>query len=90
MFGEIAEQPVHAGEIGAVDQIPALLFNADQAGMGQLLQMEGQRIPCDTELVRQHAGREARRAGDNQGAESAQPLGVGKAGERGDDLIFFH
>lgn len=90
MFGEIAEQAIHLGKIGAVDQVSALLLGAYQAGMRELLQMKGQRIPCNTELICQHTGGEAGKAGDDQRAERAQPLGMGKTAECGDSLIFIH
>ena len=50
VLGQIAQQAAHAREVGAVDQVAALLFDADQSGMRQLLQVEGQRIAGDVEL----------------------------------------
>lgn len=70
VFGEIAEQPVHPREVGPVDQIAALLLDGDQAGMGQLFQMEGQGIAGDVQLVGQHAGREAAEASHHERAKT--------------------
>ena len=90
VFGEIAEQAVHAGVVGAVDQVAALLFDRDQACVRQLLQVEGERVAGHAELLGQHAGREAGQAGHDQRAEGAQALRMGEGAEGGDDMIFIH
>ena len=58
--------------------------------MGQLLQMEGQGVAGHVELVGQDAGREPFGAGDDQGAEHAQALGMGQGTKGGNGLIFVH
>lgn len=90
VFGEITDQAIHAREIGAVDQVPALWFDTDQAGMRQFFQMKGQRISGHAQLLGQGAGRHAGRASHDQRAEGTQPLWVSKAREGGNSLIFVH
>lgn len=81
VFGEIGEQAIHPGEIGAIDQIASLLLDADQAGVREFLQMEGQGIARNAELFGQDAGHEAGQAGHNEGAESSQTLRMGKGAQ---------
>lgn len=90
MFGEVAKQPIHLREVGAIDQISALLLNGDQACMRQLLQVEGQGIARDAELISQDARRETARAGNHECAKHAQTLGVGQGTEGENCLIFVH
>lgn len=90
MFGEVAEQPIHLREVGAIDQISALLLNGDQASVRQLLQVEGQGIACDAELIGQDAGRETARASDHECAKHAKSLGVCQGTEGENCLIFIH
>lgn len=66
VFGQVADQAVHVTVLGAIDQVAALLFNRDEAGMGQLFQVEGQGVPGYVELVGQDARRQPFRAGDDQ------------------------
>ncbi|MOA63134.1 hypothetical protein D3C78_1887570 [compost metagenome] len=58
--------------------------------MGQLLEMERQRIGGDAQLRGQGAGREAFGAGDHQRAEYAQPGFMGQRGEGTYGLGFLH
>ena len=76
VLGHVAKQTIHLREVGAVDQVAALLFDGDEAGMGQLLQVEGQRVAGHVELVGEDAGRQPLGACDDQGAKYAQALGV--------------
>ena len=77
VLGHVAKQTIHLREVGAVDQVAALLFDGDEAGMGQFFQVEGQRVAGHVELIGQNAGREPFGAGDDQGSEHAQALGMG-------------
>jgi hypothetical protein len=90
VFGQVAQEAIHAWEISAVDQIPALLLDRHQAGMGQFLEMKRQGVARHAQVIGQDAGREPFRAGDDQGAEGAQALGVGQGGQCEDCLIFSH
>jgi arsenite transporter len=65
VLGQVANQAVHVPVFGAVDQVAALLLNADKAGVGKLFQMEGQRVAGHVELVGEHAGGQSFRAGDD-------------------------
>lgn len=90
MLREIAKQSAHPRKIGAIDQVASLLLDADQAGVGQFLQMEGQRVARDAELFGQHAGHEPGHAGHDQRAKGPQALGMGKGAQGGNGLIFVH
>ncbi|MNL21937.1 hypothetical protein D3C87_1432530 [compost metagenome] len=90
VLGEIAEQAVHSGKIGAVDQVAALLLDSDESGVRQFLQMEGERVSRHAKLIGQDAGGQAGKSGNHQGAEHAQALGMGQGIEGGDGLIFIH
>lgn len=90
MFGEVAEQPIHLREVGAVDQISALLLNRDQASVRQLLQVERQGVARDAELIGQDAWRETAGASNHERAKHAKPLGVGEGTESENSLIFIH
>ena len=67
-----------------------LLFDGDETGVGQFLQVERQGVAGHVELVGQHAGRESFRAGNDQGAEHAQTLGMRQRAQGGNGLIFVH
>ncbi len=75
---QVAQQAIHMGEIGAVDQIAALRLDSHQARMRQLLQMKGQRIARYTKLIGQHARRKACGANHDKSPEHPQALGMGK------------
>lgn len=90
VFGQVADQAVHMGVFGAIDQVAALLFDGDETGVGQFLQVERQGVAGHVELVGQHAGRESFRAGNDQGAEHAQTLGMRQRAQGGNGLIFVH
>ncbi|KAG0919858.1 hypothetical protein G6F31_020954 [Rhizopus arrhizus] len=90
VFGQVAEQAVHLGKVGPIDEVPALLLDADQACVRQLLQMERQGIARDAELVGQEAGRETAQASHDKRAEHAKPLGVGQGTKGENCLIFIH
>ena len=82
MLGEIPEQAIHLGEIGAIDQVAALLLNADQTCVRQLLQMKGQRVARHAELFCQDAGHHSGKACHDKRAKGPQSLGMGKGAER--------
>ncbi|CAK9134857.1 unnamed protein product, partial [Ilex paraguariensis] len=90
VFGKVGEQVVHRRKGRPVQHIAAQALLADQLGMGQLLEVERQRVGCDTQLFGQGAGRKPRRAGDYQGAENAQARFMGQGRKRSDDLGFLH
>ncbi|GAB3084551.1 hypothetical protein GCM10027287_23470 [Bordetella muralis] len=71
MLCEIPKQPIHLRKIGAINQIAPLLFDADQAGMRELLQMKRQRVARNAELVSQDTGGKPGQAGHDQRAERA-------------------
>src|SRR5947209_5276034 len=51
VFGQVGDQPVHRGIVGAViDEAPGLL-GCNQIRMAQLLQMEGEGCRCDVQCL---------------------------------------
>ncbi|KXJ66263.1 hypothetical protein AXY46_12065 [Achromobacter xylosoxidans] len=90
MFGEVAQQAIHLREVRAIDQISTLLLKGDKAGMRQLLQVEGQRVARDAELIGHDAGHETAEAGNHEGAKHAQTLGMGQGAEGENSLRFMH
>lgn len=51
MLGQVADEAVHVAVLGPIDQVATLLLDGDEAGMGQLLQVEGQGVAGHVELV---------------------------------------
>jgi len=51
MLGQVTDQTVHAAVLGAINQVATLLLDADEASMGQLLQVERQGVAGHVELV---------------------------------------
>jgi hypothetical protein len=78
MLGQVAQEAVHAREIGAVDQVSALLFDRHKAGVSQFFKMKGQGVARYIQMISQDAGREAFRASDDQSTKGPQTLGVGQ------------
>lgn len=59
ILGQISKQIVHGEKGGAVEQIATLSLGVDQACIAQFLQMKGQGIRSDLELLSQNAGRQS-------------------------------
>ena len=59
ILGQISKQIVHGGKSSAVEQIAPLSLGVDQACIAQFLQMKGQGIRSDLELLSQNAGRQS-------------------------------
>ena len=87
---QVAEQAIHAGEVGAVNKMPAIALLADELGMHQLLEMEGQRGGTHFKLRSQITWRTALGPGDHQRAVDPQSHGLGQCREGADDVLFFH
>jgi hypothetical protein len=58
--------------------------------MGKLLQMEGQGVTGDAQVVSQDTGSETFRARNDQRAEHAKALGVSQGSEGRNGLSFIH
>lgn len=71
MFSEVAKQRIHLREVGAIDQIAALLLNSDQACVRQLFQMKRQCVARDGELVGKDAGRKTAEPSHDKRAKNA-------------------
>jgi hypothetical protein len=79
---QVAEQGIHLREVGAVDQVASARLAADQARVGQFLEVERERAGRHAELLGDHAGRQAGRAGHDQGTKGTQALRLGQCGQR--------
>src|SRR3989344_777834 len=90
VLGQVGQQVVHGGKRGAVDQVAALALLAHQARVGQLLEVERQRVGRNAQLLGQPAGREPLLARHHQGAEHPQAHFLGQGGEGSDDIGFLH
>src|SRR4051812_33322130 len=69
VFGEVGEHAVHAVEHDAVHEVAADPLLGDQAGMHQLLEVEGQAAGGNPEQLGDDTGRSAVIARDDQRAE---------------------
>src|SRR3982751_3137877 len=90
VVGEVREQGVHALVGGAVDDVAADALLRDEAGAGELLQMEGKRVLRNGEPFGHRARGQTRPADDDQRAEHLQPNRLSQRRERGNDLSFIH
>lgn len=71
-------------------EIAALALDTHQFGVHEFLQVEGQRRRRDVEHRGQDAGRHARGAGADEGAEHAQTGLLGQGGKGSDGRFFIH
>ena len=74
MLGQIREQRAHVAEAGAVNQIATARLAADQARVGEFLQMKRQRARRNSELFGHGARRQAVGPRHHQRPERAQTL----------------
>jgi hypothetical protein len=58
ILGQEADQPIHAAEVGRVDELAANAALREQASAVQMLNMEGQRRGRQAEALGDDAGRE--------------------------------
>jgi hypothetical protein len=84
VVGQVADQRIHRGDVGAVADVPSLALVGDEARVRELLEVE-----------RQGGGREVERGGDgsrvqpvgrvlDQAAEDRQARRLRQGGERDD------
>lgn len=90
MLGKVSEQAIHLGEIRAVDQIPALLLDADQGCVRKLLQVERQRVAGNAKPFGHDTWCKAVGPRDDKRTKHAQALGMGQGIQGSNGLIFIH
>src|SRR5258708_34466517 len=90
VLGQVAEQRVHPVVRRPVDEIAAGPRLGPQSGVGQFLQMEGQRGGGDVERIGHRARREAGPAGHYKRAKHPQAQWLRQSGKRADRVGFLH
>src|SRR6266850_5328828 len=87
---EVADELIHVLEVRAVDDEAAVLPAADQAGAGEVREVERQRRRGQLELFADASRRQPFGPGLDQQAVRLEPRLLGEGGERVDDLRHFH
>ena len=90
ILGEIGDQTVHRGEVGGVKQLPADAALRHQPGMGELLQMKGQRRRQDAERAGNASRRQTVRPALHQQTERFEPRVVRERAKRGNGFLGLH
>ena len=90
MLGQVAQKVTHVLEGRAVNEVTSIALLADQIGVHQLFEVEGQCGGGHLQLRRQIPGRESLRPCDNQGAKDTQTHGLGQCRQGNNDSFFIH
>jgi hypothetical protein len=90
IFGEVGQQLVHGSVFGRVDELAAEPALRDEAGMYELLKVEGKRRRQDTKAIGDHTGRQACRPLRYQQPEHIKPRFLCERPKRGDRAFLLH
>ena len=84
VLGEVAQQGVHLGKVGAVNQVATLGHAVHKTCVGEFLEVEGQGAGADVEFVGHGARRQPVWPGHDQRSEGSQALRL-RQGSQGFD-----
>jgi len=90
VFGQVAEQRVHAIESGSVDDVSAGPLLRHQPGVGEFLEVERQGVRRDAQPLGHGPGRQSGRPSDDERSEHLQAYGLREGCQRLDDVFLFH
>src|ERR1051326_8863557 len=90
VLGEEGNELVHRLVARRIDHGAAVAADRDQSGKAEPVEMEGQRVEGETELVSHLAGGHALRTGLDQQAEDLQAIVLGKRGQSRNGFWRFH
>jgi hypothetical protein len=90
VLGEVAQQFIHGRERRSVNKVAPLALLADEARLDKLLQVEGQRVGGNIELIDQHSRNKSVFACNYQSAKDSKAHFLSQGSKGSNSVNFFH